>query len=74
MRREAQPGGIVVKFACSAPVAWGSQVWILGADPHAACQATVWWHPMYKIMENWHRCKLRDNLPHKKKNKKNGEQ
>ena len=29
-----QPGGIVVKFACSASVAWGLLAWILGASNH----------------------------------------
>ena len=29
---KGQPIGIVVKFACSASVAWGSQVWIPGVD------------------------------------------
>ena len=26
------PGGAVVKFACSASAAWGSPIWIPGAD------------------------------------------
>ena len=51
-----QPGGIVVKFAHSASVAQGSQVWILGADLHTTHQAVLWWHPTYKIEEYWHRC------------------
>ena len=51
-----QPNGAEVKFAHSALVARGSQVWILGADIHTARQATLWRHPTYKIEEDWHRC------------------
>ena len=36
------PGGTVVKFARSALVAWGSPVWISGADLRTACQAMLW--------------------------------
>ena len=39
----------MVKFAHSASAAWGSQVWILGTDLHAAHQAMLWWRPTYKI-------------------------
>ena len=39
------PTGIVVKFAWSALVAWGSPVWILGTDLHTAHQAMLWQHP-----------------------------
>ena len=62
-------GGIVVKFARFASVVWGSQVWILGMDlallikPH--CGGTP-----HKIEEDWHRCSLRANLPHKKEKEK----
>ena len=37
-----QPGGAVVKFACSASAAQGSLVWILAVDLHTACQAMLW--------------------------------
>ena len=43
--------GIVVKF-----VAWGSQVWILGADLHTAWEAMLWQHPTYKVEEDGHSC------------------
>lgn len=43
----------MVKFAHSASVARGSQVWILGADLHTAHQVKLWWHPAYKIEEDW---------------------
>ena len=50
------PGGIVVKFTCSALAAQGSRIQILGADLHSAYQAMLWQHPTYKIEEDWHRC------------------
>ena len=63
-------GGIVVKFACSASATRGPQVQILGADLHTAHQAILWQYPIYKIEEDWYRCQLRANLPHKKKKRK----
>ena len=48
-----QPIGVEAKFTCSASAAWGSQVWILGADLHTAHQAMLWWHPTYVIEEDW---------------------
>ena len=57
------PSGIVVKFVCSALVAWGLQVRILDVDLHIAHQAMLWWCPMYKMQEDWHTCWLSDNLP-----------
>ena len=51
------PSAIVVKFVCSASVAWGLQVQISGADlvplikPH--CGSIP-----HKIEEDWHRCYL----------------
>ena len=36
-----QPGGIVVKFPCSASAAWGSLVWILGTDLLTTYQAML---------------------------------
>ena len=32
LKQRGRPGGIAVKFTCSALAAWCSQVWILGAD------------------------------------------
>ena len=60
------PDGVVVTFTCSTLVAWGAQIWILGVDLHSAHQAVLWWHPTYKIEEDWHRCSLRANLPQAK--------
>ena len=51
-----RPGGTVVKFVHSSSVAQSSQVPILGVDLHTAHQAMLWWHPTYKIEEDWHRC------------------
>ena len=42
------PGGIVVKFMCSALVAEGLTIWILDADLHTDHQAMLWWHPTKK--------------------------
>ena len=47
---------LVAKFVHSALAAQGSLVQILGADLHTAHQAMLWWHPTYKIEEDWHRC------------------
>ena len=49
------PSGVVVKFACSTLAAWGSWVQIPGMDLDTAHQAMKWWHPTYKIQEDWHR-------------------
>ena len=38
MFKRGQPGGIVVKFAHSTSVAWGSQVRISGSELHTAYQ------------------------------------
>ena len=51
-----QLGGVVVKFVCSTSVAQGSQVRIPSTDLHTAHQAMLWWHPIYKTEEDWHRC------------------
>ena len=40
-----RPRGVVVKFACSASVAQGSQIWIPGEDLHTAHQTMLWWCP-----------------------------
>ena len=49
-----QPGGVVVNFAHSALVAWGSWVWILDVDLHTVHQATLWQCPTCKIEEDCH--------------------
>ena len=36
------PDGAVVKFACSASVAWGLPAWIPGVDLRTAYQAMLW--------------------------------
>ena len=59
----------MVKFVCSTLAAWSLWVQILGMDIHATHQAMLWWHLIYKIEEDWHRCQLSDNLPHQNKNK-----
>ena len=49
-------GDIMVKFMHSALAAQGSRVRILGTDLHTTHQAMLWWHPIYKIEEDCHRC------------------
>ena len=49
-------GGVVVKFTHFALAARGSRVWVLGADLGTAHQAMLWWRPVYKVEEDWHRC------------------
>ena len=56
MESRGQPSGIVVNFVHTASAAQGSQVRIPGTDLHTVHQAMLWWHPMYKIEEDWHRC------------------
>ena len=63
-----RPGGIVLKFARSALAAWGSQVWVPGAELAPLVKPCCGGIP-YKIEEDWHRCYLRANLPHTKKGK-----
>ena len=53
----------MVKFVCSTLVAQSSQVQNPGEDLHTAHQAVLWWHPTYKVEEDWHRCLLSNNLP-----------
>ena len=48
-----QSAGVVVKFACSASVAWGSWVWIPGVDLYTTHQAMLWQCPMYKNGGRW---------------------
>ena len=50
-----QPGGVVVKFVCSALVAQGSQVQILGTDLALLVKPCCSSIP-HKIEEDWHRC------------------
>ena len=50
------PNGVVVKFAHSTSAAQGSQVQIPGVDLCTAFQAILWWHTIYRIEENYHRC------------------
>ena len=44
MQKKGGPGGVVVKFVCSASVAQSLQVWIPGMDLCTAYQAMLWWH------------------------------
>ena len=57
--------------ACSVSAAWvhrfGPQV-----HTYTTCQAMLQWRPMYKIVEDWHKCQLRANLPQQKKKIGNG--
>ena len=57
----------MVKFMCSASVAWGSWVQIPGTDLYTAYQTMLWQHSTYKIEEDWHRCELSNNLPQAKR-------
>ena len=54
--RSGPASGVGVKFACSTLVVLGLRVQILGAEVHTTCQATLQWHPMYKLEEDGHRC------------------
>ena len=45
------PSGVVVKFACSTEVAWGSLVWILAALIKPCCCGVP-----HKMEEDWHSC------------------
>ena len=49
----AQPGGVLVKFTCSASAVQGSQVQILGADLHTTHQDMLWQGLTYKTEEDW---------------------
>ena len=48
-------GVLMVKFAHSASVAWGSWIRIPGSDLHTAHQAMLLQHPTCKIEEGWRR-------------------
>ena len=58
----------MVKFECSASVAQGSQVWILGTDPALLVKPRYGSVP-HKIEEDWHRRELSDNLLQAKRGK-----
>ena len=48
--------GMVVKFMCSALVAWDSWVLIQGLDLCTAHQAMLLWCPTYEVEEDWYEC------------------
>ena len=50
----ARLSGIVVKFMCSASVAWGSLVWTLGVDLALLIKPCCGGRPTYKIEEDGH--------------------
>ena len=56
----------MVKFTCSALVAWGSPVPILGADTAPLVKPCSGRHPPCKIEEDGHGCSLRTSLPQQK--------
>ena len=60
------PGGTAVKFRRSALAAWGSPVWIPGADMALLIKPCCGRHPTYKVEEDGHGCQLRDSLPQQK--------
>ena len=68
-KRESRrrPSGIVGKFTCSTSAAQGSWVQTPGMDLYTAHQAMLWWHPTYKMEEDWHRCQLMATLPQAKR-------
>ena len=51
-----QPGGAAVKFSHSALAAWGSLVWISGADTALLGKACCGRCPTYKVEEDRHGC------------------
>ena len=61
-----RPGGAAVKFARSAAAAWGSPVWILGADMALLSKPCCGRRPTYKVEEDGHGCQLRASLPQQK--------
>ena len=63
------PSGTVVKCAQSALVAWGSPVWVPGADMAPLGKPCCGRCPMYKVEEDGHERELRANLAQKKKDR-----
>ena len=63
---QAQPGGTVVKFACSASTAQGSLVQIPGVDMAPLDKPCCGRLPTYKVEEDGHGCELRTSLPKQK--------
>ena len=61
-----QPSGAAVKFAHSALTAWGSPVWIPGADMAPLVKPCCGRCPTYKVEENGHGCYFRAILPQQK--------
>ena len=54
--RRGRPGGTAVKCARSASAAWGSPVWILGADMALLGKPCCGKRPTYKVEEDGHGC------------------
>ena len=54
--QSGQPGGTVVKFACSASTAWGLLVQIPDADVAPLGKPCCGRHPTYKVEEDGHGC------------------
>ena len=60
------PGGVAVKFTCSASLAEGSPVQILGADLALLIKPCCGRHPTYMYRKMGTDVKLRANLPEQK--------
>ena len=71
--RRGWTGGIVVKFACAASAAQGSQVHIPGMDIWTIHWAMLWQCPTYRIEKDWQWCSLRANLLYQKNKKTNNQ-
>ena len=55
-RGRGQPGDAAVKYTHSALVAWGSPVWIPGADMAPLGKLCCGRCPTYKVEEDGHGC------------------